>query len=47
MSDVKPHFMYHVVFQIEVVHGAKPIGRIVEDEGASTCVMWLFLVGEP
>ena len=39
MSDVKPRFVYHVAFQIDVVHGTKTIGQMVIDEGAFTCVM--------
>ena len=37
--DVKIRLAYHVALSIDVVHGGKTIGRIVVDEGASTCVM--------
>jgi hypothetical protein len=40
-TDVKPHFPYHVSFQINIVYEKHIIGRIVIDEGASTCVMSL------
>ena len=41
LSDVKIHLPYHVALLIDVIHGAKTIGREVVDEGASTCVMSL------
>ena len=40
-SDVKIHLPYHVALSIDVIHGRKTIGRVVFDEGASTCVMSL------
>ena len=39
LSDVKPHFPYHVPISIYVVHGEKTIGKMVIDEGASTCLI--------
>ena len=41
LSDVKIHLPYHVALSIDVFHGGKTIGRVVVDEGASTCVMSL------
>ena len=41
LSDVKIRLMYHVALSIDVIHGGKTIGRIVFDEGSSTCVMYL------
>ena len=41
LSDVKIRLPYHVALSIDVVHGGKTIGRVVFDEGASTCVMSL------
>ena len=40
-TDVKIHLPYHVSLSIDVIHGGKTIGRVVVDEGASTCVMSL------
>jgi hypothetical protein len=44
-TDLKPHFPYHVVFQIVVAHPTKTftwnIFRTVVYEGTSTCVMSL------
>jgi hypothetical protein len=44
-TDLKPHILYHVAFQIVVAHPTKHftrnIFRTVVDEGASTCVMLL------
>ena len=40
-SDVKIRLPYHVALSIDVIHGGKTIGRVVVDEGASTCVMSL------
>jgi hypothetical protein len=39
--DVKPHFSYHVSFQIHVEYSKYTIKRAVVDEGAATCVMSL------
>ena len=41
LSDVKIFLPYHVALLIDVIHGRKTIGRVVVDEGASTCVMSL------
>ena len=41
LSDVKIRLSYHVSLSIDVIHGGKTIGRVVVDEGASTCVMSL------
>ena len=41
LLDVKIHLPYHVFLSIDVIHGGKTIGRVVVDEGASTCVMSL------
>ena len=41
LSNVKIHLLYHVALLIDVIHGRKTIGRVVVDEGASTCVMSL------
>jgi len=41
VSDMKPRLPFHVDFYIDVVHAIKTIGRMVIDEGASTCVMAL------
>ena len=41
LSDVKIHLPYHVALSIDVIHCGKTIGRVVVDEGASTCVMSL------
>ena len=41
LYDVKIHLPYHVALSIDVIHGGKTIGRVVVDEGASTCVMSL------
>src|SRR5713226_4179812 len=41
LSDVKIRLPYHVSLSIDVIHGGKTIGRVVVDEGASTCVMSL------
>jgi hypothetical protein len=53
-TDLKPHFPYHVAFQIVVAHPMKTftrnIFRTVVDEGASTCVMSLACwkaIGQP
>jgi hypothetical protein len=53
-SNVKPHFPYHVTFQIVVVYAMKSltqnIFRTVVDEGASTCIMSLACwkdIGQP
>jgi hypothetical protein len=53
-TDLKPHFPYHVMFQIVVAHPTKTftrnIFRMVVDEGASTCVMSLACwkaIGQP
>ena len=40
-SNVKILLPYHVALSIDVVHGGKTIGRVVVDEGSSTCVMSL------
>jgi hypothetical protein len=41
ITDVKPHFPIHVVFQIHVVYSKYTIKRIIIDEGATTCVISL------
>ena len=41
LSNVKIPLPYHVALSIDVIHGGKTIGRVVVDEGASTCVMSL------
>ena len=41
MSDFKICLPYHVALSIDVIHGRNTIGRVVVDEGASTCVMSL------
>ena len=41
LFDVKIPLPYHVALSIDVIHGRKTIGRVVVDEGASTCVMSL------
>ena len=41
LYDVKIHLPYHVALSIDVIHGEKTIGRVVVNEGASTCVMSL------
>ena len=41
LSDVKIRLPYHVSLSIDVIHGGNTIGRVVVDEGASTCVMSL------
>ena len=41
LSNVKIRLPYHVSLSIDVIHGGKTIGRVVVDEGASTCVMSL------
>ena len=41
LYDVKTFLPYHVALSIDVIHGGKTIGRVVVDEGASTCVMSL------
>jgi hypothetical protein len=53
-TDLKPHLLYHVVFQIVVAHPTKPftrnIFRTVVDKGASTCGMSLACwkaIGQP
>jgi hypothetical protein len=44
-TELKPHFPYHVAFQIVVAHPMKNftrnIFRTMVDEGASTCLMSL------
>ena len=42
LFDVKICLPYHVALSIDVIHGGKTIGRVVVDEGASTCVMSLY-----
>jgi hypothetical protein len=39
--DVKPHFPYHVAFQIHVEYSKNTIKHVVFDEGTATCVMSL------
>jgi hypothetical protein len=53
-TDLKPHFPYHVAFQIVVAHPTKIFTRnifsTVVDEGASTCIMSLACwkaIGQP
>jgi hypothetical protein len=50
VTDVKPHFHYHVDFQNHVEYSKYTIKRAVVDEGAATCVMslvcWKYL-GSP
>ena len=41
LTDVKPHFPYHVDFQIHVDYSKYTIKHIVIDEGAATCMMSL------
>ena len=41
LSNVKTRLPYHVSLSIDVIHGRNTIGRVVVDEGASTCVMSL------
>ena len=41
LFDVKILLLYHVDLSIDVIHGGNTIGRIVVDEGASTCVIYL------
>ena len=41
LYDVKIFLPYNVALSIDVIHGGNTIGRIVVDEGASTCVMSL------
>jgi hypothetical protein len=38
---VKPHFPYHVAFEMHVGYSKYTINRIVVDEGTATCVMSL------
>jgi hypothetical protein len=54
MTDLKPHFSYHIAFKIVVSYPTKyftwNIFHTVVDEGASTCVMSLAcwnVVGQP
>jgi hypothetical protein len=41
ISDVKPHFLYHVDIQIHMEYSNYTIKRAVVDEGAAMCVMSL------
>ena len=41
LSDVEIHLPYHLDLSGDVIHGGNTIGRIVVNEGASTCVMSL------
>jgi hypothetical protein len=40
-TNVKPHFLYHVEFQIHMDYSKYTIKHIVVDEGIATCVMSL------
>jgi hypothetical protein len=42
VMDVKPHFPYHVAFQIHVEGMNISIKHIVIDEGSSTSIMFLY-----
>jgi hypothetical protein len=41
VTDVNPHFPYHVDFQIHVEYSKYTIKRVVVDEGTAMCVMSL------
>jgi hypothetical protein len=41
IMDVKPHFPYHVAFQIHVDYSKYTIKHTVIDEGVATCMMSL------
>ena len=40
LSNVKIFLPYHVALSLDVIHGGKTIGRVVVDEGASTCAYY-------